>query len=165
METFYKHWLEKNKKENNQALSDLNTHQSNASENKVQSEEENNSNDVLPTSDLRNNIIYQNNQMQLYLEKGQHQRQIRFQLQDHLYFMKIKLIDSNAEPPLLRDILDFLEQAFNHILLEVRKFYKPEDHNVAFLTLYQEPMISGLNTGTLCLHIYKYAKIVIVFSS
>ncbi len=98
-------------------------------------------------NDLRNQIIYQNNQLQLYLEKGNHIHQIRFRLQDHLFYMKIKLINPNADPPLLRDILDFLENAFDYVLQEIRTFYKPEDHNIAFLTLFQQPMISGLNTG------------------
>jgi len=61
--------------------------------------------------------------------------------------MKIRLLNPKEEPPLLRDIVEFLEVAFNHVLKEIRQFYKPEDHNIAFLTLYQEPMISGLNTG------------------
>jgi hypothetical protein len=98
-------------------------------------------------NDLQNQIIYQNNQLQLYLEKGNHIHQIRFRLQDHLFYMKIKLINPNADPPLLRDILDFLENAFDYVLQEIRTFYKPEDHNIAFLTLFQQPMISGLNTG------------------
>jgi hypothetical protein len=29
----------------------------------------------------------------------------------------------------------------------VRQFYNSEEHNVAYLTLYQQPMINGLNTG------------------
>jgi hypothetical protein len=98
-------------------------------------------------SDLRNSIIYQNDKLQLYLEKGDHVHQIRFRLQDHLFYMKIRLLNPKKEPPLLRDIVEFLEMAFNHVLKEIRRFYKPEDHNVAFLTLFQEPMISGLNTG------------------
>jgi len=100
-------------------------------------------------SDLRNSIIYQNDKLQLYLEKGDHVHQIRFRLQDHLFYMKIRLLNPKNEPPLLRDIVEFLEMAFNHVLKEIRRFYKPEDHNIAFLTLYQEPMISGLNTGFL----------------
>ena len=32
-------------------------------------------------------------------------------------------------------------------LESIKTFYKPEDHNVAYLTLHQEPMVNGLNTG------------------
>jgi hypothetical protein len=147
MESFYKNWLNNNKSENEAILQSLNSNESREQPqvNVVTEPEINNESNF--NGDLRNNIIYQNSEMQLYLEKGNLQRQIRFKLQDHLFYMKIKLIDSNREPPMLRDILNFLEEAFQHILSEIRRYYKPEDHNIAFLTLYQQPMISGLNTG------------------
>ena len=63
-----------------------------------------------------------------------------------MFHMKIEL-KPRVEAPLLREILSFLEIGFNHILLNLKKFYKAEDHNIAFLTLFQEPMINGLNTG------------------
>ena len=44
------------------------------------------------------------------------------------------------------DILDFLHAAIIHILDEIKHSYKPEEHNVAYLTLHQEPLISGLTT-------------------
>jgi len=75
-------------------------------------------------SDLRNQIIYQNDKLQLYLEKGDHVHQIRFRLQDHLFYMKIRLLNPKEEPPLLRDIVEFLELAFNHVLKEIRRSYK-----------------------------------------
>jgi len=99
------------------------------------------------SSDIKSDLVYKNNNMELYLEKGNHIHQIKFRLQDHLFYMKIKLIDSSSEPPLLRDILQFLERGFNYILEHLKKFYNNEDHNIAFLTLHQKPMISGLNTG------------------
>lgn len=74
--------------------------------------------------DLRNSIIYQNDKLQLYLEKGDHVHQIRFRLQDHLFYMKIRLLNPKEEPPLLRDIVEFLELAFNHVLKEIRRSYK-----------------------------------------
>jgi hypothetical protein len=150
MEEFYKNWLNRNKSENESALQNLNrtkSGESSHSNENLRLEETNVNNQDNLSGNLRNNIIYQNNQMQLYLEKGNLQRQIRFRLDDHLFYMKIKLLDPKKEPPLLRDILDFLEDAFNHILNEIRKYYNSDDHNIAFLTLYQQPMISGLNTG------------------
>jgi hypothetical protein len=92
-------------------------------------------------------IVYENNEMQLIVEKATHLRQIKFQLEDHLFHMKIKMKNPTSQHPLLRDILNFLQLAFNFILMNIRKYYKKEDHNIAYLTLYQEPMISGLNTG------------------
>ena len=91
-------------------------------------------------------LFYENEQLQMFIEKADHIKQIKFRLQDHLFHMKIQL-KPGVEPPLMRDILNFLEIGFNHILTNIKTFYKPEDHNIAFLTLYQEPMINGLNTG------------------
>ncbi len=104
---------------------------------------------VSNTTDIppRNRIFYRNDKLELYIEKGSHMHQQRFRLQDHIFYMKIKLVNPKKNPPLLRDILQFLEEAFNHVLRDIRRFYKPEDHNIAFLTLYQHPMINGLNTG------------------
>ena len=96
---------------------------------------------------LLNDIVFRNDSMELYIERANHIRQTRFRLDDHMFHIKIKLINPNANPPYLRDILDFLERAFNYILTNIRGHYKTDDHNIAFLTLYQKPMINGLNTG------------------
>ena len=91
-------------------------------------------------------LFYENDKLQMFIEKADHIKQIKFRLQDHLFHMKIQL-KQGVEPPLMRDILEFLQIGFNHILTNIKSFYKTEDHNIAFLTLYQEPMINGLNTG------------------
>jgi hypothetical protein len=164
MDSFYKRWLEKNKEENRETRNILRTSDAGPSRidtndqndlitdslavnQNLQSDQNNRQEENIFQNDLRNKIIYENNQLQLYLEKGNHIHQTRFRLQDHLFYLKIKLKDSRADPPLLKDILEFLQEAFNFILREVKRHYKPEDHNVAYLTLYQHPMISGLNTG------------------
>ena len=100
----------------------------------------------VPRDQSATEFVYENDQLQLFIVKANHIRQKKFRLEDHMFHMKINL-KSGVEPPLLRDILNFLEIGFNHILTNIKSFYKPEDHNIAFLTLYQEPMINGLNTG------------------
>jgi hypothetical protein len=153
MESFYKNWLEKNRKENEEARSILRVQQpdQNISDNNIPEQSTSNvtqnSETNINSSDRSDKIVFENNYLQLFVEKGSHVRQTRFRLQDHLFFIKIKLKDSTSDPPLLRDILNFLEEAFDYILNEIRHFYKPDDHNVAYITLYQQPMISGLNTG------------------
>jgi hypothetical protein len=157
MESFYSQWLKQNKKDNETAQQNLQqktpepitTDETSEQQNIAQVEQ--NLSREIPSSelerDMRSDLIYKNNNLALYIEKGSHIHQIKFRLQDHLFYMKIKLIDSSLEPPLLRDILQFLETAFNFILDHVKKFYNIDDHNIAFLTLHQKPMISGLNTG------------------
>jgi hypothetical protein len=83
----------------------------------------------------------------MFLFLGFHQRQRRFRLQDHLYHIKISLKQPDTPPPLLSDLLHLFQEGFRYILTNLSTFYNPEDHNVTFLTLYQEPMINALNTG------------------
>ena len=92
-------------------------------------------------------IKFENDQMELYVVRTNHVKQIKFRLEDHMYHMKITLKDTASQPPMLRDILNFLESAFNFVLTSIRPLYQTNDHNIAFLTLYQKPMINGLNTG------------------
>jgi len=68
-------------------------------------------------------------------------------LQDHQYHIKIALKNPQEAPPLLSNLLHLFQKGFQYILTNLQTFYNPSDHNVAFLTLYQEPMINGLNTG------------------
>jgi len=170
MNSFYKKWLEKNKEENKIARQQLAQQQQNIEDsqnsdlktkegNKIarqqlaqQQNEDSQNSDLKTKSELNqikhiNDLVFENDQLQLIIEKGAHLHQIKFRIEDHLFYMKIKLKNEHAPHPLLRDILDFLQSAFNYILINVRKFYKEEDHNIAYLTLYQEPMVSGLNTG------------------
>ena len=97
-------------------------------------------------SDFSTNLAYENENFELIIERANHLRQKKFNLEDHLFHMKIRLKNSTSAP-LLRDILEFLDKGFDYILTNIRRFYNPQDHNVAFLTLYQAPMINGLNTG------------------
>lgn len=69
------------------------------------------------------NIIFENNQFKLVLEKGYHKRQKIFRLEDHLFYLKL-IPKTSSDPPLLSDILDFLHAGFIHILDEIKHFYK-----------------------------------------
>jgi hypothetical protein len=91
-------------------------------------------------------IIFENEQFILYMQKEAFLRQKRFNFQDHLFHLKIKL-KNNSDIPFLRDILDFLEQGLLHVMENIKTFYKEEDANVCFLTLFQEPMVNALNSG------------------
>jgi hypothetical protein len=68
-----------------------------------------------------------------------------------MFYIKLRL-KNEADSPLLIDILDALQQGFNYILNNLRRFYNPNDHNIAYLTFFQEPMINGLNTGPFDIH-------------
>ena len=177
MESFYKNWLKQNQKENSDArraqITNLPPSSTNntpnisvtdgpvtegPSTNSVSTDDSVNSvpvrnsrtdSNVLHTVDfdsLLPTIIFEDDNLQLIIEKGNHIKQKKFRLEDHIFYMKIKL-KNNSDAPLLRDILSFLETGFDYIISQIRTFYKSEDHNIAYLTLYQKPMINGLNTG------------------
>ena len=168
MANFYKKWLEENKKTNNEALeinktgrkdgetSASDTSLSTAASTSTISPSGPSSSAIVAststnatshTSTANSSNVYENDIMRLIIEQSSFVRQKKFKLHDHLFHMTIQLKESANSPPLLQNILEFLQIAFEHILQNVRKLYNPEDHNIAFLTLYQKPMINGLNTG------------------
>jgi hypothetical protein len=95
-----------------------------------------------------NDVIFENNQFILFLKKEAFLRQKRFNLQDHLFHVKIKL-KNNSDVPFLKDILDFLEEGLLRMMDDIKKWNKEEDANICFLTLFQEPMVNALNSGQL----------------
>ena len=66
-------------------------------------------------------------------------------LSDHLFNVKIEVKQKKTKPQ-LSEILDFLDIAFKHILSYLKKFYRPEDNNIAFMSLFQSPMTNALST-------------------
>lgn len=155
MEAFYKKWFEKNIEKRDQqggALSDSDDPQPSTSSSTLQL--------VVPKKPT--DIVYETEHLKLIVEKGNFQRQKNFRLQDHLFYFKVVSKKPNEDLPLLTDLYDFLHAALVHALESIKTFYKPEDHNVAYLTLHQEPMVNGLNTGTLLKYVYQKAFSVIL---
>ena len=177
MDTFYKKWLKENEKANKDARQDNSDLLENIQNPEAASTPTTTPTTAIPSTSRSNvspipstsrsnvspiplpsvsenlapknmsEIIYENDLMKLTIEKSSFLRQKKFKLHDHLFHIKITLKNSNRSPPLLRDILNFLQIAFDHILTNIRTLYNNDDHNVAFLTLYQKPMVNGLNTG------------------
>jgi len=94
-------------------------------------------------------IVYENESFKLIVEKGNFRRQKIFRLQDHLFKFKIVLKRPSDTLPEIEDLFSFLHAALTHVLESIKTFYNADDHNVAYLTLHQEPMVNGLNTGAL----------------
>lgn len=140
MEDFYRSWI-KIQEEATKTNPEYTEFQE-ASNNSLQ--EENEIQDAT-TSDPTD-LVYESEDFQLFVKKESHKKQKLFRLQDHLFTLRIKPKEG-VEMPFLSNILDFLHAGFIHILDEIKKFYNPEEHNIAYLTLFQQPMSSGLNTG------------------
>ena len=92
-------------------------------------------------------IVFENDSLKMIVKKGALKRQKNFRLQDHLFKFKIITKKPQEHLPALNDLFDFLHAALTHVLESIKSFYKQEDHNIAYLTLHQEPMVNGLNTG------------------
>jgi len=132
METFYKKWLLRDRQKNSQV-------RQRSSNQTLQ--------DIDDSIEAESDIFYENEQLKLMVEKGYHKRQKNFRFEDHMFYIKIVPKQTNKRLPLLSDILDFLHAGFLHLLDNIKQFYNKADNNVAYLTLFQEPMINGLNTG------------------
>lgn len=70
------------------------------------------------------NIVFENNELKLIVEKGTHRREKNFRLQDHLFYFRIQTNSQAQAMPLLVDILDFLHAAFIHVLDSIKSFYE-----------------------------------------
>lgn len=130
MEAFYQNWLKKFE-EQRQLLrpeSDLNR-------------EQNNGRPKNPSE-----VVYENDSFKLFVERAPFRRQKLFRIQDHLFKFKI-VQKQKTNSPFLSDLFEFLHAALLHVLESIKTFYNPQDHNVAYLTLHQDPMVNGLNTG------------------
>ena len=91
----------------------------------------------LPDNDLfsEETKIFENENLKVFVVKEDHKRQKIFRLEDHLYVVRIKVLQGRA--PLLKDVEDILKKAFEFMLKNLKTYYKPEDANLIYLTIYQ----------------------------
>ena len=159
MKSFYKRWLESNKKENEEVNTTPTTSKQPAPSEKktnIVSADHNPTNIVLPTTSIQTiplsqtDIVFENEHLKMVVEKGAFQRQKRFRFQDHLFFVKVLLKDNEDNDqtvPFLRDILEFIHEGLLHLMKTIKQFYNEKDENICYLTLHQNPMVVGLNSG------------------
>lgn len=95
--------------------------------------------------------FFENNSLIVYVQKSMHQRRTKFRLQDSLFKIKIEQKNSN-DHLLLKDLLDVFDVALKFVLQNIKTFFDSANHHIVYLTLYQDPMVNGLNTGIL--HFY-----------
>ena len=166
MKSFYKKWLDKNRKENEEVNSNVPisedpvqstsnlaiSHQPVQSTSKASSFVATNvvqpsTISALPNINSQTDILYEDQYLKMIVEKGAFQRQKRFRFQDHLFFVKILLKDEEQPVPFLQDILEFIQLGLLHLMKSIKQFYNEKDENICYLTLHQNPMVIGLNSG------------------
>ena len=145
MEEFYKNWLARFA-QNRRIFFQRGVQEGEGGDSEedaaANSEEEENQIPQNPTE-----IVYESDLLTLIVEKSSFKKQKNFRLQDHLFKFKVIHTKIDDKAPLLNDLFDFLHAALLYVLEQVKTFYNKNDHNVAYLTLHQEPMVNGLNTG------------------
>ena len=166
MADFYAQWLKKNKSDNKQILSWLEEKNSTQDDPQLQNEDSpsqdepsgatNDEPSGAPAtedepsgapatededSDLTS-ISYQSENYRIVIRQEKHRRQKNFRLEDLLYTLKV--IPLHDELPYLLDIIPFLEEWFNVLLKKLKKFFSPHEHRIAYLTLYQAPMVNDI---------------------
>jgi hypothetical protein len=90
--------------------------------------------------------VFENNEIEVFVQKSLHKRLKRFKMQDNLFNVKVK-IKNNSSPPLIKDLLMVLDKAFNFILANIKTFFKDDEENIVYMTLIQSPMVNGLNSA------------------
>ena len=141
MEAFYKQFLKKNSKENKDYLSS--DPSSDLQGEGTDAELSSDSDDERVRDPTK--IAFENDALKLIVVKSDFKRQVNFKLDDHLYHLLIQPKKTSSVK--LMDILDFLHAAIIHILDEIKHSYDPNEHNVAYLTLHQQPLLNGISTG------------------
>lgn len=145
MEDFYKKWLKNFATQRNryyEAENQVGGNEPDASESADESDADD---QQIPTNPSE--IVYVSGDYKLIVEKSNFKKQKLFRLQDHLFKFKVIQTNTAKDAPLLSDLFDFLNAALVYVLESIKHFYKKEDRNIAYLTLHQEPMVNGLNTG------------------
>jgi len=140
MEDFYKAWFHLQQNDNpeyeylNESESGRDTNKKNESE-----------------SENPDQIVYETPELKLFAEKGVFKKQKIFNVSDQMFYFRIET-KNEANQPLLSSILNFLHAGFIYILSQIRKKFNKNDSNIAYLTLYQRPILNGLNVGSFDLH-------------
>lgn len=102
--------------------------------NGVQNSDKNKSGEIALAKN-NSSILFENSVLTAYIQKGFHKQEKRFALHDHLYYIKVEPKSNSF--PLLVNILEFLEEACNYILNELKENYSLEHNQIGYLTIYQ----------------------------
>lgn len=89
--------------------------------------------------------LFEGDSLKIYVQKVSFMRQKKFILDDHQFTVRAESL--NDKPPLLSSILSVLEKSLEYMLNNLRQFYKEEDKNLVYLTIFQNDMDSAINSG------------------
>ena len=130
---FCARWLEDNKNENSR----LKRSQIGGDQSDSESDQEP---EPLAQWQDPNEISFENNLFRLIVRSSPVKRASKFKLEDRQFTIKVVPKTNQSDPPLMQ-ILQFLEDGITFILQHIKVFFNSNEHRIAYLTLFQEPMV------------------------
>lgn len=83
-------------------------------------------------------VIFENENIEIYVKKEMFKRQKLFRLDDHLFVLKAKVKETKA--PLITSVLDVLKKCFLFMANNLKTFYDPTHKNLVYMSIFQHPM-------------------------
>ena len=116
--------------------------------------------ETIELDDLFNNeaVIFENEKLKIYVVKQEHKKQKKFRLEDHLFVIRVKVLDGKM--PLLIDIEDLLEKSFTFMINNLKNYYNPEETNLVYLTICQNNFDKELRSGAFELQAHEMTTMV-----
>ncbi len=90
-------------------------------------------------------IVFSDNNVAISVKSVANQRNTRFRVDDHLYQINIK--PHRRTPPLLLSLERAIREALFAILLKLKHMYGSNLHHQIYLTIIEQSILHGLNTG------------------
>lgn len=89
--------------------------------------------------------IMESDALKMVIENIGFQRQQKFKLEDHHFVMKVET--KTNQLPLIRDILNELENSLDTIIVKLKDYYPKNETNLLFITIMQGHMISPIRSA------------------
>ena len=123
------------------------------------SEEENEPDDFVPPRNAENasipfnkeETVFEDNSVKIQVKRISHRQEKKFRLHDMLLDLKITN-KSNTKAPLLISILLSLRIAITNMLKRLQAYFSRDSHHQVYITVLQEQLLRGLQTGNMDLH-------------
>lgn len=108
---------------------------------------------IADLTETRGQVIYNDpeNNLQLEVKRKRHVRETNY-LDDHLFEITIKEIHTRAKRPLLVDLLLIFLAALQTFLRDIASFYDQVNNHQMYVTVIDENIRNGLNTGNFNVH-------------
>ncbi len=99
-------------------------------------------------------MVYEDDLFKIYVKAVSHKRVTRYSLSDHLFNVWVEPKQTKTlDPPLLFDLEEALEKALIHILDRLKDVYNsPLNQNQIYITVVEENILNGLNSGNYSLN-------------